>query len=57
MAGQSKPSAPKGEVIDVDVLCQRCFITVDEAEYFYIEKLLKWVCSEGHVSYLEEFRL
>ncbi len=49
--------APKGETIDLDGMCQRCFENVDEAEYFYIEKLLKWVCSQGHVSYLEDFVL
>lgn len=49
--------APKGEVIDVDVTCQRCFVPVDEAEYYFVEKLLKWVCPQGHVSYIEDFRL
>lgn len=47
----------KGMDVDIDVMCQTCFVYVDTAEYFNIEKLLRWKCPEGHISFIEDFRL
>jgi hypothetical protein len=46
-----------GMEVDIDVSCQTCFEYVDTAEYFNIEKLLRWKCSQGHISFIEDFRL
>lgn len=46
---------PRGMEISGSFGCQVCFEQCDDAEYFRIEKILKWTCSEGHVSYVEEF--
>ncbi len=53
--GQAEP--PKGMVLDISAHCQICFESVDEAEYFPIEKILKWKCSKAHISFIEEFKL
>lgn len=37
--------------------CQTCYEDVEEATYFHIDGVLKWKCSEGHVSFAENFRL
>jgi hypothetical protein len=57
VAQEQEAEAPKGMVIDGGFSCQECFEQVDEAEYFRLEKILKWKCSEGHISYVEEFVL
>jgi len=49
--------APKGLPVAGAFGCQTCFEQVDDAEYFQIEKILKWKCSEGHISYVEDFVL
>ena len=46
-----------GIIIDGAFGCQQCFECVDEAEYFQRERLLKWECQHGHVSYIEDFLL
>lgn len=46
-----------GMEVEIDVSCQTCFEYVDIAEYFNIEKLLRWKCSQGHISFIEDFRL
>ena len=52
------PKAPEPTlVIDGTFGCQTCDLTCDEAEYFQPEKILRWKCAEGHVSFIEEFRL
>jgi len=56
MSSGEQPKAAKID-LEVDVSCQICFEYVDDAEYYPIEKLLKWKCSQGHVSFIEEFRL
>lgn len=48
---------PKGMEIDGTFACQMCNEHCDSAEYFRIEKILKWTCSERHVSYIEDFAL
>lgn len=47
----------KGIEVEADVTCQVCHVYVDTAEYFHVEKLLRWVCPEGHKSFIEEFNL
>jgi hypothetical protein len=48
---------PKGTPIDGTFSCQECHEYCDEAEYFRVEKILKWACSQGHISYVEDFAL
>ena len=48
---------PVGIPIDGGFGCQVCHEHVDVAEYFNVEKILKWKCSEGHISYVEDFVL
>lgn len=57
VAQSQEAEAPKGMPIDGGFSCQTCYEQVDEAEYFRMEKILRWKCSEGHVSYVEEFIL
>jgi len=57
LSKSSPGEAPKGIVIDGAFGCQTCYEQCDEAEYFPIEKILRWKCSEGHMSYIEEFTL
>ena len=52
-----KEEAPKGLEISGAFGCQTCHEQCDDAEYFPIEKILKWKCSEGHISYVEDFVL
>lgn len=47
----------KGMEIDGSFGCQTCDLEVEEAEYFNIEKVLKWKCANGHISYIEDFKL
>lgn len=53
----SKQAKPEGVVIDGTFGCQHCRDSADEAEYFPGEKILKWTCQDGHVSFIEEFSL
>lgn len=48
---------PKGIPVDGAFGCQTCYEQCEDAEYFRVEKILKWKCSEGHVSYIEDFVL
>jgi hypothetical protein len=43
--------------VDGSFYCQTCDLEVDTAEYFNLEHVLKWVCPNGHNSYIEEFKL
>jgi len=55
---QTQKKEPKmGMEVECDVTCQVCHEYVDGAEYFHVEKLLRWTCSQGHVSFVEEFRI
>jgi hypothetical protein len=56
---QQRESVPAqaGMKIDVCANCSVCYRDVDEAEYFSSHRVLKYVCSDGHVSYLEDFNL
>lgn len=56
MQGQ-ETTPKKGMEVDCDVQCQICHEYVDGAEYFVVERLLKWKCSQGHTSFIEDFRL
>lgn len=53
-----KTEAPEPTmVIDGSFGCQTCNFCCDEADYFMNERILRWKCPEGHVSYIEEFSL
>lgn len=54
-AQQKEPR--KGMEMQADVMCQVCHVYVDTAEYFHVEKVLRWRCPEGHTSFIEEFNL
>lgn len=49
--------APKGEVMELSLGCQTCNEQVDEQEFFQQAKILKWTCSKGHLSYIEDWSL
>ena len=54
VGGQSKPAAPRGEVIEGSFGCHFCWETVDEAEYFRKEKILVFK-HDNHISTIEGF--
>lgn len=56
MAGQEK-QPKKGMEVEADVTCQVCHCYVDTAEYFQVDKVLRWKCPEGHISFIEGFVL
>lgn len=57
VAQAQQEEAPKGMPVDGAFGCQTCYEQCDDAEYFRVEKILKWTCSEGHISYIEDFVL
>ena len=57
IAQTPQAEAPKGMEISGSFGCQTCYTQCDEAEYFSVEKILKWTCPDGHISYVEEFVL
>lgn len=48
---------PPFESIEGNYLCQMCRESIDEADYFFNDSVLRWKCSKGHVSFLENFNL
>ena len=46
-----------GVPVEGSFQCQICYEIVDEAEYFPTRRLLKWVCEDKHISYIEDFML
>ncbi|AIW02586.1 hypothetical protein SEA_EVY_84 [Streptomyces phage Evy] len=48
---------PSGILIATAALCMTCDEHCDEAEYFPVEKLLVWICVNGHRSVIENFNL
>jgi hypothetical protein len=55
VAQTQKEEAPEGMEISGAFCCQTCNEQCDEAEYFRIEKILRWKCPDGHISYIEDF--
>ncbi|QDF17257.1 hypothetical protein SEA_MINDFLAYER_83 [Streptomyces phage MindFlayer] len=53
---QERPIQP-GILIDGSFSCMTCGEVVDEAEYLPVDKILGWLCSEGHKSLIENFNL
>ena len=47
------------EPVDVEMTlsCQTCNVQVDTGRYYAAEKILIWVCPEGHKSLMENFSL
>jgi len=57
---KEKPkSAEQFEEVGGSFECQYggCGEVVHDAKYFHVAKLLAWVCSNGHKSFIEDFRL
>lgn len=48
---------PVGRPIGGNYLCQYCNRSVHEATYYPLDAVLKYMCSEGHVSFIEKFYL
>jgi len=57
VAQSQAEEAPKGMDISGAFGCQTCHEQCDDAQYFNVEKILKWTCSKGHISYVEDFVL
>lgn len=56
IAAQETKREP-GLVLDISGNCGVCYEDVDEGEYFANHQVLRMQCPQGHVSYLEDFRL
>jgi len=54
---KTEPERPEGVAISGTFGCQSCFDMVPEAEYFQMEKILRWKCQNGHISYIENWVL
>ncbi len=55
---QSQPATKKeGIKVDISGNCGVCYSDVDEAEYFPEHRVLRYVCQNTHISYLEDFML
>ncbi|QGH76394.1 hypothetical protein SEA_DAUBENSKI_86 [Streptomyces phage Daubenski] len=48
---------PQGILIDGTFVCMTCNESCDEAEYFPVEKILVWLCTNEHRSAIEGFSL
>lgn len=51
------PSLSDGEEVEGAMDCQTCMKTVHNALYFDDERLLVWVCPDGHKSHIEGFHI
>lgn len=56
---QNQPDGdkPQGREIGGMYQCQFCPVYVTEATYYPTDGVLRYKCSEGHVSFLENFRV
>jgi hypothetical protein len=54
---KSKQEEVVGDTIDGSFSCHTCRVSVDEAEYFQMQKILRFTCPEGHTTYIEDFKL
>lgn len=55
---KAQETQPKtGMEIDINATCHTCNERVNSGEYFPNDKVLKWTCSQGHVSFIEGFKL
>jgi len=54
---KTTPADQTGELVGGSFQCQRCYVEVEEAEYFHRERLLLWLCPEGHTSHIEDIVL
>lgn len=57
---QSQPTGeekPQGRKIGGNYRCQFCNLHCSSATYFPSDSVLKYVCDEGHVSFIEGFKL
>ena len=44
-------------LVDGTYRCQICMEDTDVAEYFQASRVLRWKCSQGHISLIEKFDL
>lgn len=54
---QTAEEVRQAEILDGTYGCQTCDEHVEEAEWFITQKILRWKCSAGHMSFIEEFSL
>lgn len=57
--GKARLDNPRGEEVEGAFSCQEygCYSTVYEARYLEPVKILTWVCAEGHINKIEDFRI
>lgn len=48
---------PVGVLVDGTFACMTCDELCEEAQYFPVEKVLIWFCTEEHKSAIENFNL
>lgn len=46
-----------GRKIGGNYQCQFCKLSCDSATYYPSDSVLKYVCAEGHASFIENFKL
>lgn len=55
---KKEPEAkPEGREINGMYRCQFCQAFVFNATYFPVDKILKYKCADGHVSFIEDFKV
>lgn len=48
---------PQGRKMGGSYRCQHCPRSCTEAHYFPVDSILRYVCEEGHVNFIENFKL
>lgn len=56
-ATEEGDNKPPFRTIDGTFLCHECRALVTEADYFATDSVLRWKCSNDHVSFLENFQV
>lgn len=55
---KTEPKVPTYlEVEGLSACCQVCNVQVEEGRYFSGDKILMWICPDGHKSYMENVYL
>lgn len=55
--GEPTGDKPQGRKIGTSFPCQICNKRSDGAMYFPVDSLLRFECPDGHVSFIENFKL
>lgn len=45
------------QTIDGGFSCSQCYVQADDAKYYFAQKLLIYVCPNGHKNVIEGFEL